>query len=161
MLNSIFKIWLNEAGTGSPVIEAYRQYSKNATVYLSGLDNWYNDNVSLTTVPKLNGNGTFLTGISKEDKIVRLAFVSSFDNELELRTYVDEFRNHIISQLTTPTLSKLQIVFSEAPGYSPVVRTETLNAYLTTVTDLVEYTDGEDLTFSLEFTATNPDFVVA
>ena len=161
MLNSIFKIWLNPTGTGTAAIEGYRQYSSTAQVYLTEMEGWYSETgIVLTTKPKLLGDGTYLTGVQNDNKSIRLTFASHHTNELAMLTFLDTFRSHLINQVASPTLAKLQIVFTTAPGYTPTVRTETLNAYLTGVEGLEQHSNGEDVSFSLLFTATDPAITI-
>jgi len=163
MLNSIFKIWLNSSTyPGSAAdLEAYRQPNSSATLFLSEMSGWYDEtNLSLQTQPKLLGNGSYITGVQNDNKTIRLTLTSHHTNELALRNYVEVLRQHILSQLTSIKTSVLEIQFFTAPTYTPVVRKETINAHMVSISDLTEYTDGEDLVFTIEFVAVNPTIVV-
>lgn len=159
-IESLTKIFLNPANSGAYDIKAYRQYHKNDPVFLVNLEGWDTvEGLSLTTKPKMLGAGSYLTGVTYENRNVNMGFSSHHTDVLVLRQYLDIFRAHLMAQIGTPVESRIEIIFYENLETN-ILRKETLKAYLTGVSDIQEYNEGEDLVFTLNFTATNPTITI-
>lgn len=159
MLNSILKIWLDSSTytTLLPTFRAFRQPRLTSDLYLTGLVGWYEEaNLTFDTQPKLLGNGSFITGVSNDNKTITLTLTSNHENELALRNYVQVLRQHILSQITSIKTSTLEIEFYNTGGYTTVARKEVIEAHMTAITDLTEHSNGKDLIFTIEFLAVNP-----